>query len=92
MGRIVTYPQWRLMSQRAKNAIIIIIIIIIISIIAIALLVSSVRSCGLTHIWLIEDLDEYYDTLDPEFCEVIVERIHQFNYECKPKIDIIDCG
>ncbi|EIJ66068.1 hypothetical protein BD31_I0597 [Candidatus Nitrosopumilus salaria BD31] len=41
---------------------------------------------------LINDISLYEKSLDPEFCEIIVEKINSFNDECEPKIEILDCG
>ena len=38
------------------------------------------------------DLETYGQTLDPEFCEVLVEKIDLFNDDCEPKVEILDCG
>lgn len=38
------------------------------------------------------DLQTFEKTLDPEFCEELVEKIDDFNYECKPEVEILDCG
>jgi len=49
-------------------------------------------SCGIRHIAIINDLQTYEKSLDPEFCEVLVEKIDNFNYECQPQVEILDCG
>ncbi len=41
---------------------------------------------------LINQIDSYEQTLDPELCEEIVEKIDLFNDECSPQIEILDCG
>ena len=52
----------------------------------------SPNHCGIQHIILINDLDVYEQSLDPEFCEVLVGKIDVFNDHCEPKVEIIDCG
>jgi hypothetical protein len=49
-------------------------------------------SCGLRHISIVNDLKTYEKSLDPEFCEVLVEKIDSFNLECSPYVEILDCG
>ena len=49
-------------------------------------------SCGLKHIAILNDLKTYESTLDPEFCEELVEKIDSFNMQCKPEVEILDCG
>ncbi|NIM25771.1 MAG: hypothetical protein GTN97_09245 [Nitrosopumilaceae archaeon] len=50
------------------------------------------NSCGLKHIAILNDLKTYESTLDPEFCEELIERIDSFNMQCKPEVEILDCG
>ena len=38
------------------------------------------------------DLQTFEKSLDPEFCEELVEKIDNFNYECQPRVEILDCG
>ncbi|MBI5860170.1 MAG: hypothetical protein HZB73_05765 [Nitrosarchaeum sp.] len=49
-------------------------------------------SCGIQHIAIISDLESYEKSLDPEFCDVLVEKINLFNDDCKPEVEILDCG
>jgi hypothetical protein len=41
---------------------------------------------------IITEIASYEKLLDPESCEVIVEKIDFFNDECEPQIEILDCG
>lgn len=52
----------------------------------------TVYSCGLQHIVIMSDLKSYEKSLDPEFCNVLVEKINLFNADCKPEVEILDCG
>ena len=56
------------------------------------LLLQFENSCGIRHIGIINDLNLYEKSLNPEFCEVIVEKIDSFNFECSPEVEILDCG
>ncbi|MFB5608951.1 MAG: hypothetical protein ACE5R5_04625 [Nitrosarchaeum sp.] len=49
-------------------------------------------SCGIQHIAIISDLKSYEKSLDPEFCDVLVQRINLFNIDCTPTVEILDCG
>ena len=60
--------------------------------IVILFIVISDDSCGIRHIAIMNDLQTFEKTLDPEFCEELVEKIDDFNYECKPEVEILDCG
>lgn len=50
------------------------------------------NSCGLKHIVILNDLKTYESTLDPEFCEELIEKIDSFNMQCQPEVEILDCG
>jgi len=55
-------------------------------------LIISDNSCGVKHILIVNDLKSYEQSLDPEFCEDLVEKIDLFNSQCEPQIEILDCG
>ncbi len=55
-------------------------------------LITSGNSCGIRHIVIINDLKNYEKSLDPEFCEELVEKIDSFNMQCSPYVEILDCG
>jgi hypothetical protein len=52
----------------------------------------TLHSCGMQHIAIMVDLKSYEKSLDPEFCDVLVEKINLFNADCKPEVEILDCG
>ncbi|RNJ79568.1 MAG: hypothetical protein EB829_01835 [Nitrosopumilus sp. H8] len=56
------------------------------------LVVFSERSCGIDHLTLTGDITSYEQSLDPELCEDLVEKIDLFNDQCKPQIETLDCG
>ena len=74
-----------------KNLRIPIFLCIAIFIIFVFLIISN-NSCGVKHILIVNDLKSYEQTLDPEFCEDLVEKIDLFNSQCEPEVDILDCG
>ena len=84
------FLQWKLTFQKAslKNLIIISIGISIVGI----LIGFSGDSCGIQHMSILNEITSYEKSLDPEFCEVIVEKIDLFNDDCEPQIEILDCG
>ena len=71
-----------------------IIIFSIIGISIIALVVSSgqLNTCGIQHITLLNDIKTFEQNEDPEFCEVTVHKILEYNEQCQPYIEILDCG
>jgi len=84
------FLQWKLTFQKnnTRN------LILIISAIAFVVFLFSFsgNSCGLQHMTILNEIDSYERTLDPEICEVILERIDSFNSECSPYVEILDCG
>ncbi len=82
--------QWKLIFQKInfKN-----LILITIGIIFVVMLISfSGDSCGIKHMQILNEINSYEKSLDPEICEVIVEKIDLFNDDCKPQVEILDCG
>lgn len=77
-----------LKTKKIKN---LILICIGVSAIVFVLLISD-SSCGVRHIAIITDLQSYEKSLDPEFCEELVERIDSYNVQCMPQVEILDCG
>ena len=41
---------------------------------------------------ILNEIKIYEKSLDPEFCEIILEKINSFNYSCNPTLEILDCG
>lgn len=70
------------------------IIIAIIGILIILLIFGSdhLNFCGIRQIALLEDIKNFESNQDPEFCEKTVDKILEFNEQCKPYIEILDCG
>ena len=90
MENNVTFLPWKLIFRNTslKN-----LIIIAFGILIIGLLINfSNYSCSPQHILIINDVSLYEKSLDPEFCELVVEKINSFNETCDPKIEILDCG
>ena len=68
-----------------------ILIAIGISIVGISISLTG-YSCGIQHMIILNEITSYEKSLEPEFCEVIVEKIDLFNDDCEPQIEILDCG
>jgi hypothetical protein len=41
---------------------------------------------------ILHEINLYEQSLDPEFCEVLIEKIDLFNDACTPQVEILDCG
>ena len=87
-----TFQQLKLMSQKPKISRSIIVAIIGFSIVVLVLSSGDLNSCGIRHIALLEDIKTFEDNGDPEFCTMTVDKILEFNEECEPYIEILDCG
>ena len=84
------FLQWKLILQKInlKN-----LTLILFGILFIGIIISFTgNSCGIEYILIINDISSYEQSLDPEFCEIIVEKIDLFNDSCEPQIEILDCG
>ena len=82
--------QWKLIFQKINLKYT---IIIIFGILIIGLLINfSNYSCYPQHMMIIKDISLYEKSFDPDFCELIVEKINLFNEVCEPEIEILDCG
>ena len=84
------FLQWKLIFQKTslRNLILITLGISIIGI----LIMSTDDSCGIQHMIILNEITSYEQSLEPEFCEVLVEKIDLFNDDCEPQIEILDCG
>ena len=84
------FLQWKLIFQKIslKN-----LILFALSVLFILVLLSFTgNSCGIQHMLILNDIFLYEKSLDPELCEIIVEKIDSFNDSCEPKIEILDCS
>jgi len=81
---------WKLISPKNKSKLILALLSGIL--ISILFVLFSNSSCGIQHMTILNEINSYQETLDPEFCEVIVEKIDLFNDSCEPQIEILDCG
>ena len=81
---------WKLIFQNisTKNLILIVIGIVVV----VFLLSFSGNSCGIQHMTILNKINSYEQSLDPEICETIVEKIDLFNAECSPYVEILDCS
>ena len=82
--------QWKLTFQKT-SLINLILITIGISIVGISLSLTG-YSCGIQHMIILNEITTYEKSLEPEFCEIIVEKIDLFNDNCEPQVEILDCG
>ena len=49
-------------------------------------------SCVYKHAYILGELSDLEKNFDPVTCEIILEKIINFNDKCEPEIEIMDCG
>ncbi|MDH5432245.1 MAG: hypothetical protein OEW78_10275 [Nitrosopumilus sp.] len=49
-------------------------------------------SCNIEYFVISDEINSYEKSLEPEFCENILEKIDSYNDQCSSQIDILDCG
>ena len=86
------FQPWKLTSQKPKINRNIIFVIIGISVVALFLGSGQLNTCGIKHVGIIEDIKTFENNQDPEFCAIAVNKILEFNEQCEPYIEILDCG
>lgn len=84
------FQTWKLISQ--KNNLLILISIGFLFLVILSLIIFSDNSCGISHMLILNDINTFENTLAPEFCENLLERIDLFNETCEPQVEILDCG
>ena len=82
--------QWKLILPKNKLRNLLFISTAFLSIVL--LLNFSSSSCVIQHVSILNDLKLYEKSLDPEFCETLLERINSFDNQCELEIEILDCG
>lgn len=81
-----------MISQRPRKVRIVLVTVIGISFLGMLLSSAVWNSCGIKHVGILNDIEKYENTLDPEFCESITFRILDYNEDCDADIEILDCG
>ena len=89
MGNSETFLIWKLILQKnnLRN-----ILFIVLAIVVVVFFFTNVKSCGMEHMFILNDIKIYEKSLEPEFCEEILEKINSYNESCSPIIEILDCG
>ncbi len=86
-----TSPPLKLTLQKRNTRGIVLVIVVSISLAGLAS-VAIGDSCEIQHVDLLADINEYEQTMDPDFCYSVVERIGSFNDKCDIHLEILDCG
>jgi len=67
-------------------------LLLIVSFFVVLLLGFSKNSCVVDEYLISNEITSYEKSLDPEFCENILEKIDLHNEQCDYQIEILDCG
>ncbi len=79
-------------SQKLRINRNIIFLIVGISIVVLVISSGQLNTCGIQHVAIVEAIKTFETNQDPEFCAVTVNKILEFNEQCEPYIEILDCG
>ena len=86
MGNSVTFLTWKLILQ--KNNLRNILLIIFGFFLLLSFFIWYI--IGVEHISILNEIKIYEKSLDPEFCEIILEKINSFNDNYTPTLEILD--
>jgi len=50
------------------------------------------NSCDIQHVAILTDIGKYEQTLDPDLCHSLLERIDSHNARCEIHLEVLDCG
>ena len=81
---------WKLILPKINLKYLILILFTIFTLIVIFQLTNN--PCSVDHIMISNEINSNEKSLDPEFCENILEKIDSYNDQCVSQIEILDCG
>ena len=84
------FLQWKLILQKTNLKYFILILLGSFALMGISMLTNN--SCSIDHIVISNEISSYEQSLDPEFCENVLEKIDLYNDQCESQIEILDCG
>ena len=84
------FLQWKLILQKTNLKYFT--LILFVSFFVVGVLTFTNDSCSVDNLIISNEISSYEKSLDPEFCENILEKIDLYNDQCKSQIEILDCG
>lgn len=84
------FLQWKLIFQKTNLKYFILIIFASFFILLFLIFIND--SCNVDSLIIFNQINDYEKSLDPEFCENILEQIDRYNDQCESQIEILDCG
>ena len=88
------FLQWKLIYQKInlRNLFLILFGGLFVILFVILAVVFASNSCNFERLLILDDVSTYEKSLDPELCEIVVEKIDIFNDECESNMEILDCS
>lgn len=87
-----TFLQSKLISQKAKKFRNLSLVLATVGILGFILSYVVTNSCNIKQVSIMSDIQKFENSPDPEFCASLVDRILEYNDECEPYFEILDCG
>ena len=84
------FPQWKLIFQKIKIKNLTLILFGVLFVILVVGFMGD--SCTGDNFIIHNEISSYEQSLDPELCENILEKIDSYNDMCASQIEILDCG
>ena len=84
------FLQWKLIFRKTNLKYLVLILFGSLFLIGVLMLTND--SCNIEYFVISDDINSYEKSLDPEFCENILEKIDLYNDRCSSQIEILDCG
>jgi len=84
------FLQWKLIYQKIslRN----LFLILFGGLFVILAVMFASNSCNFERLLILDDVSTYEKSLDPELCEIVVEKIDMFNDKCESNMEILDCS
>ena len=84
------YPQWKLIFKKTNSKYFALILGGLF--VVMLFMLNNNNSCSVDYVLITNDISTYEQSLDPEYCENILEEINLYNDQCEYQIEILDCG
>ena len=81
---------WKLIFQKTNLKYLS--LILICSLVFVVFFGVTNNSCSVDNYLISQDIASYEKSLDPEYCENLIEKIDLHNFQCPSQIEILDCG
>lgn len=90
-----TFQQWKLMSLEAPMDKALKFVIVMGTCIVTTIILYnywSIPNCTMKQLVVMDDKNRYQESLDPEICDDLLNKIIKLNDECGIELEPVDCG